>query len=68
MSLEDFSNTELIEELECRGYRVGCGIADDLHRKNMKSIYWEYQRGNIKEALFLLEREFPELSGLTKCV
>lgn len=41
---------------------------DAIILDNLKTICWEYQRGNIEEVLFLLERNIPGLAGLSKKV
>ena len=56
--LDDFSDTELIIELEDRGYSVN---------KLEEVIVW-YKRGNIKEALIQLEKIEPQLYGISEKV
>ena len=57
---EDFDDDELIRELEGRGYTV--------ERERLINIVQYWQRGDKREALFLLEREVPELFGISKLV
>ena len=58
---EDFDDDELIRELESRGYFVE-------KEPEMINIVQYWQRGDKREALFLLEREVPELFGISKLV
>ena len=59
VTVEDADDSVLIEELKSRGYYVGndAELIAAIHR-------WE--RGDKKEALILIEREVPELFGLSK--
>lgn len=60
---ENFDDDELIIELKSRGYFVEKGLEPEMFNVVQ---YW--QRGDKKEALFLLEREVPELYGISKLV
>lgn len=58
---EDFDDDELIRELESRGYFVE-------KEPEFINIIQHWERGDKREALFLLEREVPELYGISKLV
>ncbi len=60
---DDFDDDDLIDELERRGYTVTKDPAADASFVN---VAWNIQRGNLKEALILLERELPELKGISR--
>ena len=64
VDLENFEDSELIEEMKYRGYHVSekPEIAEIISIKQ----YWN--QGNRKEALILLERKFPELIGISKLI
>lgn len=62
VELDDFEDSELIDEIEARGYSV----EDQAHDIIAIEYYW--QRGDKKEALILLERKFPELRGISNIV
>lgn len=55
----DFTDKELIEELEARGYKVD-------EPEELTEVEWCWRRGNKKEALILLEREFKWLRGISE--
>ena len=55
----DFTDKELIEELKARGYKV------DEHEE-LTEVEWCWRRGDKKEALILLEREFKWLRGISE--
>lgn len=59
--LGQWNDEELIEELEARGYQV-----DKEPEVISAEYYWK--QGNRKEALFLLERQFPEFLGISKLI
>lgn len=59
LNFEDVDDEYLIEELEERGYNV------DYNNSRLEGVFWEYSRGNIKEALYQLEIVFPELKGIS---
>lgn len=61
VDLDDFDDKELIEELRARGYYVG-------DEDEMFSVEAHWQRGDKKEALILLEREYPALFGIAKLI
>lgn len=62
VDLDDFDDEDLAEELESRGYMVSEKNAE----LDIVSIEQYWNRGDKKEALFLLERKFPELIGIAK--
>lgn len=59
VSLDDFDDADLIAELEARGYYVG-------REPEIITIKQHWNRGEQKEALILLEREFPDLYGISR--
>lgn len=61
VDLDDFEDSDLIEELQSRGYHVS-------EEREIVSIEQYWNQGNHKEALILLERKFPELIGISKLV
>lgn len=61
IDIADFDDEELIKEMKCRGFNV-----DETPTIVGIEEYWN--QGNRKEALILLEREFPELRGISKLV
>ena len=63
VDLEDFDDDELVDELEDRGYTVTKDPAVDTKLVN---VFWHVQRGELKEALIHLEREFPKLKGISE--
>jgi|LakMenEpi03Aug12_release.lakeMendotaPanAssembly.Ray.scaffolds.fasta_scaffold03894_33 hypothetical protein len=60
---DDFDDDDLIDELERRGYTVTKDPAADAC---FVDVAWHIERGNLKEALILLERELPELKGISR--
>lgn len=64
IDLADFDDSELIEEMEYRGYYV----TEHSEEPEIISIKNYWNQGNRKEALILLERKFPELIGIAKLV
>jgi len=58
---EDFEDDDLMEELRDRGYYVS-------EQSEFANIIYCWRRGDKKEALFLLEREVPELYGISKLI
>jgi hypothetical protein len=58
----DLDEDEIVEHLEYKGYTVSKNVKDS----DIDSIEQYWNRGNRKEALVLLEREFPELIGISK--
>jgi hypothetical protein len=58
VSLDDWEDQELIEELEARGYKVE-------EEENLVEAFHYWSRGQKKEALILLEREFKWLRGIS---
>jgi hypothetical protein len=59
--LDNFEDSELIEEMKYRGYHVS-------EEPKIISIENYWNRGYKKEALILLERKFPELIGISKLI
>lgn len=60
---DDFDDDDLIDELERRGYTV---TKDPTADACFVDVAWHIERGNLKEALILLERELPELKGISR--
>ena len=60
---DDFDDDDLIDELERRGYTVTKDPAADAC---FVDVAWHIERGNLKEALILLERELPTLKGISR--
>jgi len=63
INLDDFHDSDLVEELEARGFYVSENGQTDII-----AIEYHWNRGNKKEALILLERMFPELLNISKLV
>lgn len=59
LNFEDVEDDFLIEELQGRGYFID-------YDKKLEYVFWEFNRGNKKEALYQLEIVFPELKGISK--
>lgn len=59
VTLDDWEDQELIEELEARGYKV--------HQEpELTNVEYCWNRGDKKEALILLEREYRGLRGISE--
>jgi hypothetical protein len=56
--LDEWDDDELIEEIRSRGYKV----EED---EDLVAIQWRWNRGEKKEALILLERQFKWLRGIS---
>lgn len=65
VDLENFEDSELIEEMKYRGYHVS-EKPEIVSETVSVEQYWN--RGDKKEALILLERKFPELIGISKLI
>ena len=63
ISLDDFDDEELIEELQVRGYLIG-----ETDNPAMEDVIWRYKTGYIKDALLILEHLYPDLYGISKLV
>ena len=63
ISLDDFDDDDLIEELQVRGYQIG-----ETDNPAMEDVIWRYKLGYIEDALLLLEQLYPELYGISKLV
>ncbi len=59
VGLEKWDDDELIEEIQARGYKVE-------NDEDMTEVQWRWRRGDKKEALILLEREFKWLRGISE--
>ena len=64
VELDDFDEDEIVEHLEYKGYTV----TKNPEQTDIISIEEYWNQGNRKEALILLERQFPELIGISKLV
>ena len=62
VDLSDFDEDEIVEHLVYKGYTVSKNVKDS----DIDSIEQYWNRGNRKEALVLLEREFQKLIGISK--
>lgn len=61
IDLDDFEDSDLIGELESRGYVVlGSDIVDGFK--------YDLNRNDLRECLFQMERFIPELSGLVSAL
>jgi len=63
IDLSDFDEDEIVEHLEHKGYTVSKNPEEQFDIISIEE-YWN--QGNRKEAIILLEREFPELIGISK--
>jgi hypothetical protein len=62
VDLDDFDDGEIIDYMERQGYTV---TKNPAARTSFTDVAWHIERGNLKEALILLERELPELKGIS---
>lgn len=58
---EDFEDDDLMKELRGRGFYVS-------DQAELIDIIRHWENGRKKEALILLEREVPELYGISKLI
>ena len=61
VGLEKWDDKELIKEIKERGYNVE-------EPEDLVNVEWCWRRGQKKEALILLEREFKWLRGVSELV
>jgi hypothetical protein len=66
IDLDDFDDDDIYEEFHERGLAANDDEMNDFYAK-LDHIKWEWQFGNKKEALRLLE-QLTELKGLTDLV
>lgn len=59
VTLSEAGDMELLTELHKRGYKTDMDI---------DSVIWNWNNYSKQEALILLEREYPELVGISKVV
>lgn len=59
VDLEQFDEEDIVEYLQYQGYFVSKEQEVDY-----VDVEWHVQRGDLKEALILLERKIPELKGI----
>jgi hypothetical protein len=59
VSLDEWDDKELIEEVKARGYKVE-------EEEDLIEAQWRWRRGDKKEALIILEREFKWLRGISE--
>lgn len=59
VGLEEWDDSDLIDEIKARGYKVD-------ESEEIANIEWHWRRGDKKEALILLEREFKWLRGISE--
>jgi hypothetical protein len=57
--LDDWEDEELIEEIKARGYKVE-------EESDLTDVEQYWNRGDKKEALILLEREYRGLRGISE--
>jgi hypothetical protein len=65
VDLDEFDDDDLIEELENRGYNVS---KDPIVEESFFNVEWHVLRGELKEALILLERKISDLKGISDLV
>lgn len=65
VEMDEFDDDDLVDELESRGYTV---TKDPVAEACFVDIEWHVQRGELKEALILLERQVPDLKGISGLV
>lgn len=65
VEMDEFDVDDLIDELESRGYTV---LKDPIAEADFVNVEWHVQRGELKEALILLERQVPELRDISRLV
>jgi len=58
VSLGSWNDEELLEEIKYRGYKIG-------EEENLIEAFHYWSRGQKKEALIFLEREFNWLRGVS---
>lgn len=59
VDFDDLDEQDLIDELESRGFFVSKEPELDI-----VDVEWHVGRGELKEALILLERKIPKLRGI----
>ena len=59
VDLDDFDDDEIINYLERQGYTVS-----KKQEVDFVDVEWHVGRGELKEALILLERKIPKLRGI----
>ena len=64
VELDEFEDDEIVDYMQGRGYI----ITKDPLDASFVDIAWNVDQGNLKEALILLEREVPKLSGISRLV
>ena len=65
--IDNFDDQDLIDELQDRGYIV---MEKNQEKPDIEiqDVLWHFKSGRKKEALFLLERIYPELYGISKLI
>ena len=63
VELDDIETKDLIAELKGRGYIT---TEKDKPTSGMQDVIWRYTNGYIEDAMMLLEREYPELYGISR--
>jgi hypothetical protein len=71
VDLDEFSDDELIDELNDRGYKVfqADDIDDDgisFDHKELTEVFYAWRQNRRQDAMILLERIFPGLDGVSK--
>lgn len=65
VDFDDLDEQDLIDELESRGFTV---TKDPVFETDFVNVAWHVERGELKEALILLERQVLELRGISQLV
>ena len=69
IDLDQVDDDDLINELEKRDYVVyPIDEDEDEDDSELQNIFWRYKTGYVEDALILLERRFPELTGLSRLI
>jgi hypothetical protein len=73
VDLDEFSDDELIDELNDRGYKVfeadkidDYGVIYDA--KELTEVFYAWKQNRRQDAMILLERIFPGLDGVSKYI
>ncbi len=70
VSLDDFTDDDLVDELESRGFKVtpDTGVVEESARW-VGDAAWRLQRGEVEEALHIIARHLgPQMRDLPEAV